>query len=536
MPHHILRFKNLFLCVILSHMLKHIYAISLAGLSMVPRALHATETISNDIFTNQYTLRDNTIVAPNTIISADSVFIESAIWLHNAGHINANIYICDGCDFYIQNSGTLIGNFIPGANSDLLQIISSRNDIKPITKKNHRILINGATDLSLADLTPVATSADSITLRDTTLYYSPELPGVGNWILRGENMLILTPDAIPQSDEFLLLPNISGDGTLRVMLLQDDVLHAAQTYVRNDSVYFYKNRETDYVKILDNDEGRFLNALREHNPTDKLLLALDGAQTTTELHSIMRKSFRLNPGRLMLPIRAFNRTQSRADLSAPRTTNLHSNAGLITTSDTTIYSAGTDLHLSLGSRAGLNLGAYYGYLDGSDSYDDFNGNLYGGKISLQYLSDVLFINSTTGITYSRFETPGILNNAHLEFNVRGHSIYSDADIGMRFRMTNMSAVPYVGADFSQDTILRDNNRNYRTHIGAILSYDACSNCDIAYNYALNASYASDGSYGVTLNTKAWSPFDNAGVNLGVGMFREDNITYYKLSVGAAFWI
>lgn len=502
----------------------------------MPTAVCATETISDDIYTHHYTLHDDTIIEPNTILSADSLFVKSGIWLHNAGRINANIYICDGCDFYIENTGTFTGNFISGPDSDLVQVITSREGAAPITKDGYRILVNSAKDLSLADLAPMTTSANSITLRDTTLYYSPMVSDVGNWILQGENILILTPDTVSQYDEILLLSNISGDGTLHVLMQQDDILHAATTYVRDDGLYFYKVRETDYVKILDNDEGRFLNALRQNNPNDKLLLALDGAKNTTELYSIMRKSFRLNPGRLMLPIRAFNRTQSRVDLPAPHTTNLHSNADYITASDTTIYSAGTDLHLPLGSKIGLNLGAYYGYLNGSDSYDDFDGNLYGGKISVQYLSDVLFLNSTTGITYSRFETPGILNNDRLEFNVRGHSIYSNADIGMRFRMTNLSAVPYVGADFSQDTILHDNNRNYRTHIGAILSYDACSNCDITYNYALNASYASDGAYGVTLNAKAWSPFDNAGLNLGAGLFREDNITYYKLSVGATFWI
>lgn len=517
-------------------MLKHIYAIYLAGISVLPTALYATETISDDIYTHHYTLHDNTIVEPNTILSADSLFVESAIWLHNAGRINANIYICDGCDFYVRNTGSFTGNFISGPDSNLIQVISSRDDIKPIATKNYRIFINGATDLSLADLEPLIKTADSITLYDTTLYYSDIKHDGDTWILRGDNMLILTPESVSQYDEVLLLPNISGDGALRVMLLQDDILHAATTFVRDDNVYFYKVRETDYTHILDSEEGRFLSSLREHNPDDKLLHALDGAQTTTELYSIMRKSFRLNPGRLMLPIRAFNQTQSRADLSASRTKNLHSNADLITTSDTTIYSAGTDLYLPLGSRIGLNLGAYYGYLDGSDSYDDFDGNLYGGKISLQYLSDVLFINSTTGITYSRFETPGILNNGRLEFNVRGHSVYSDADIGMRFRATNLSAIPYVGADFSQDKILHYNSHNYRAHIGAILSYDACSNCDIAYNYALNTSYTSDGAYGITLNAKAWSPFDNAGLNLGVGLFREDNITYYKLSVGATFWI
>lgn len=518
-------------------MFRYIYAICAASIAVTPTALSATEIIDANIYGDRYILHDNTIINQNASLNLDELYFASSLWLQNMGRINANIYVCDGCDAYIINSGTINGTFVPATESNLVQIITSKHEAAPIAAGGYSAQINGATDLTLNNLMPVATSADSITLSGATIYYSPITDRCGSWILSGENMIILKPDELPsQSGEILLLPNVSGNGTLRVMLTENDTLHAAKTYIRNNNIYFYLERESDYNKILDDtDEGNFLNGIKTDTPDDKLLQALDQAQTPGEIQTIMQKSFRLNPIRLLMPIRAFNNTRRSEYMIQDSGPEIHGNIGYTISGDTTIYSSGAHAVLPVGRAFRLSLGADYGYIDGADSYNDFTGDLYGGHASLQYMSQRLFLNTDAGITNAKFEVPGILNNGTITSEANGRTIYSDADMGVRFSTAKLSAIPYIGIKYTQDKILNFRATEYATHIGAMLSYDMCTNCDMSYKYSLHISGATNDNISATANIAAWSAIDQAGLNASIGISREEDITYYKISLGGKFW-
>jgi hypothetical protein len=103
-----------------------------------------------------------------------------------------------------------------------------------------------------------------------------------------------------------IMSNVYGDGTISIYSENTNPLYRVAARISDNALYVDVVRDTDYFKILQNDAGMFLNSIRVGNPDDKLIAALDRATTMAELESIMSRTVRMNPIRMMDAVRTFN--------------------------------------------------------------------------------------------------------------------------------------------------------------------------------------------------------------------------------------
>lgn len=485
--------------------------------------------IDSDKYVRNLVLSDNTTLAPGNIIDADNITIERSLYFINNGYVSGDIYICNYCQLFIQNRGTYNGSIHAQDGATLIRIVTSHDDMTSMdVDGNLNILIKDAHDISLSDILSLNSNIERITIdnSDVILDYTfsddvhLEFELIGNATLR--------PSGDMSMNDARLLPNIYGDGSVILDINNSDILHGYETYLGPDGLYVRTVRETDYVKIFDDALGNFLNDLRESNPSDKLIKALDNATNMDEIRHIMSKSIRTNPRIIMNPIKTFNRFARVQANNAPNGINI---APEYTISDN-FYINSTTLNLGLNASRNFYIGVagYTGNMEYSDSLNDYIGKLYGANISLQYNNDIIMLRTIAGTTVAKFETPTIFYNNEIHTNPKGRAVYGGADFGIPFHIAkNINITPFIGTNVERAEILNIRENSITTHAGMDIKYSNKPG-DIQYDYGFHITTDTNGATDASVNMSWFSEYDNMGGGLSIGMIKETFATSYKFSL------
>ena len=85
--------------------------------------------IVSDVYGPFMNIDRDTYLAAGVVVSADSVNIENSVRVKNAAEIQSDIFVCDNCDFHIQNSGTVSGMIHLGSGAEMVQVIKTPDDV-----------------------------------------------------------------------------------------------------------------------------------------------------------------------------------------------------------------------------------------------------------------------------------------------------------------------------------------------------------------------------------------------------------------------
>ncbi len=508
------------------------YALSLCVVLIASAADAAY--FSRDIYGTHLAITDNSVIAPDVHMCFENIGIESSAYINNQGTVSGDIFVAGGCDAYIQNSGRIDGEISLGDGAHITQLVRSNADITDINiSAPYDIMIYRASDVDWTDVLGVAGAADKIILVDSEVLLLSDMGqsrrGTGAEIeLVGHNDFHLMTDEIDFNNP--VLSHVTGGGTVLLHTRAPvDSMYALQSFVRDGNLYAKLVRETDYMKILGNDTGRFLNSLRLHNPDDNLLHVLDGAATRSELEHIMRKSMRLNTPRLNRPLLTFNRNLAAASFDLP----LFSVPYVILGDKMNSYGLQAGVNLKPGRRSGVSFGAHAACMAFTDGIDDYDGELGGVTTAWHYNGNIAFAAAHAGITFARLGTPEIYYGNSTKRNPNGRAAFFNLDFGPKYKVgAKFSLAPGVGLGAEYARVLKS-DADVFARTGILAAYEN-KTTDLDYTYSVRITSDSLGVLGAAVGVGFTSPDDAGSVRLNAGFVHDEMGRTYNIATSLHF--
>lgn len=490
----------------------------------------------------KYEIDYNFITTPNAVIETGYVNINKTVTAHNQGVITSEIRLCDTCDFYIRNSGTVTGQIYAGTGSEIIQIINNSNDINRIrvAGSSFSILVNNTDAVSLSDVMKISSGANKIVFDNASLVLArayniipdtmptkpdPKIELIGNVTISINNL--------NNMNGVLLLSNVIGDGNIKIMAPDLDKLYRADTIFKNGNVYLDVNRETDYSRLIDPTRGNFINELRQIDPMNPTIVAMDAAGSVGGIYDVVNKSVMLNPTELNNPIKMYNHfeTGGAKPIIAPLISGVETN--VIIGADTTMYSARGTFAYNFGDLK-TSVSAYIGSFDHDDDLNEFSGNFYGGNLRAFYNDESVWIDVTLGLTYADYKTGVIFDGKSTTTNPDGISVYGVSDIGVKFDINDEYYVsPFLGVLGEYDRVLNDSEMDYAGRAGMVAGFNS-EIMGIKNDYQLFAIVQSDDVQSIGAKLNFLSVVDRAGGSVSYALVNNDYGINHKFAIDLTF--
>lgn len=480
------------------------------------------------------------VISDRAIVDMYSININEPVFVQNEGRVYGDIFLCDVCSVKIRNSGTINGTIFVSDKAELVQVINTSADITKlkVSGSNFSILVNSVQPLNLSDIMKISGGASKIILDDSfiilgnriniqplSLTSSPEIELIGT--------VIIDVDDITTIDGKEILSNVSGDGTIKVSSKNLDPLYVANTTIDNGKVYVNVERETDYQKLFDGNLGGFLNSLRMTNPDNSTILAMDNAETMSELNSVMDKSVLLNPINLMKPVKTFDNFEVSSFHGVNRPEDFDFETISILSATSSLYAGKFSLTTDI-DKITITASTYFGTLENTDDLNEFSGLLYGGNVYGFYSDKDLWIDAGLGFTIAKFETYMIFDGNNVTYNPTGVSVYGVSDIGMKYEVlgNNFYLSPFIGIGGYFASVLHQSETDVFIRAGGVAGFSTEA-IGIRNDYQISITAYTNNAYTAEAKVKFYSVADMAGGGMSVGITNDDNGTSYKISATAA---
>lgn len=518
-------FKIFFLCAIIPCMEMR-WAFLLNTIASVAVTFNAVaqdfDYVTNGNIGSEWNIETNTIVSDTVSIDVDTVNILNSVILVNNGTISGNFNICDGCDVYIRNSGDIVGDIYVPDTAWLIHVVTSSDDLVPVgINGNYDVLLYNADRLSLSGIQGIATGANKLTIRDSSILIDTVASDVlmpytelsGNITLYIDDSLSFSHSAV--------LSNIYDDGTVRINI-DKNPLYRVSAYIRDNSLFVDVERETDYDKVFDEELGDFLDTVKDSDEQDDLLQALEKADSASEVNKIISQSGRLHPIRLMDSVRMFNRFELQNNLNVRVLDGVSLRPTFMFSDGVYIggISVGGVKNISDNFNVGLNL--YTAYADFENDFDKYKFALYGGNVHAAYFYDCLIARIIGGVTFASFDDIIVFDGKTNISNPHGITAYGIADIGFElYDKNNFSIAPFVRAGFDYASVLNFDDSDFIAGIGTDIVFNNVG-YDIKYDYGLRLFADVNGAVDALIQMNMISVDDYVGGTLAAGIIYDEN--------------
>ncbi|MDW2958742.1 MAG: autotransporter outer membrane beta-barrel domain-containing protein [Alphaproteobacteria bacterium] len=486
------------------------------------------DVIGNSIFLNDYT-----VIASGVRFEPVNTNVTETLQIDNYGAINTDFYICDGCDLYVKNVGMFNCDVHLGTNSKFVQVVNSAKDMNTIDGvSDFNVLVENDVEMVLDDIVDFAKRADKIILKNSVIKIDSPVNFNKAVELHGEIDLIA--DDLSRFYDVPILTNVSGDGSVRVINNNPDVLYADMAFIDDGALYFRRVRETDYVKIFKDDTGKFLNELRVVNPNDSLFDVLDKEPDMSSLRSVMNKSVRFNPENLVRPLNVlhmFDRLETNASENS-----FNFRPFVIWTDDFSLYGVNVGLHGHILTGLDVWGGLRVGVLEYDSDLDAFSGQVWGANFGAKYtMENNLFVRANLGADVMDVDVGNVLYENIIYMNPRSVSGVLSIDIGYIYNLENNIYIePFVGVktDWWCVENVSEFNADIIAGIGAGYAY---SMLGLRYDYSVRGIAMANGDVGVSGRVGFWSEFDAFGGDVQISAVQMDDIMSYKVALNARMW-
>ena len=496
---------------------------------------YAFDVIYNDIIGDKIDVVNDFIVMDTGSINFETINICNSVFVTNSGKITGDINVNAGSTLYIQSSGSVNSDFTLGDNSAVVQVVNSKKDLKNINfDVEYSLIISAKDGASLNQIMSMGADAKEIVFNESVLKLdalkvlrlssitSPEIKLVGNNILYVDAVLENQP----------ILSNVTGDGTIYMYDNSLSPLYAIQSYVKNGNVFGKIVRETDYSKILKSPMGEFLDDLRISEPNNKLLPVMDSANNFEDLYKIISDSVKLNPIKLIEPIRILNDFSSLF-IDGGRYT--YGVLPILIYSDA-FYTYGGKVNLApvFLNDIKLSMSIYTAYTAFSDYVNDFNATTNGAELFAGYEKNLYSIDLMLGASSTRFDVGDVFDEGVIVNNPSGLSVYSYANIGRKFLLEEDLVIkPFinVGADYVKVSSQKDTDLD--TGAGAEISF-LYDDFDISYEYGAKIRALVSGQVGASFNMTFISDIDGLAGSIELGTLYDNDDFAYGIRAGVSF--
>ena len=498
-------------------------------------ALDVSVSFAQNVFDSDYVgpereFYSDVIIRPGVLFAPDAMYAMGEIVVENHGLLKSNVFVKDRCSLRIENFGIIDANFVLGADSKIIQMISGSNSLNSVDFGNdYTVHVLSDDLLSLADVINTVHGADKIFIEDSILSLNRMSDNYAINVELGENVVFIINGEYDYSGAKPLLENVSGGYGVRFVSENSDVLYSNFGYIKDGKLFVERVRETDYVKIFNNDTGRFLNGLRYKNPNNLLLQQMDSATTMEQLNNVMGKSVLFNPNVLFKPLKTINVFDELDRHSVDNT--VHVSGDFMFSDDFDLQS----LELNVGARLfdglALSIGGRIANMKYESDYDVFDADVYGLNIGIDY--DVVggvFLRADVGYSTAIFDIDTVVYNDVVINEPHANFGFVMSDVGYDFNLVNNIYVSgFVGGGYEFYKTGDSKVSEMRLRVGADIGY-VYDMMGVRYDYSVRAvSYMND-VISVTGRIGVWSEFDAFGGYVDVGVLYQDGVPAYKLSV------
>ncbi len=477
-------------------------------------------------------LNSDTVITDTGTMIVDVLSVERTLKITNMGVVNAGIVVGGNSELTIENYGDFNASFVLNDSAQLYQLITSSESITDINADvEYSVLVRGNEILNLNDIVAVAGDAKIIDLESVSLTLNGPLNGGDVGFSVSGNVTLRVTGLGSDTNEFVLLENVSGTGIVYVMIdsAAENPLFASAAYMRSGNLYVKYVRNTDYGNIMKNDIGRMLDLLRADNPGDSLLSGLDNANSMDEINAILSRSVRVNPIRLMWPILSMHKmnrmTMSDGD-------SIFARPFAIISDENTIYGARAGVAIGNQETFSVNVGLMAGMMDYESDVDMAKSVLYGGNVDVRYVFDDLFVRGAIGLTVSEFDVGPVVGADKIENNPTGYAYYVMADVGVEKSLgSDMYVSGFVGAESDSLNVAGYNLSDYSARIGGEIGYHF-NVAGIEYKYSANVVLNTNSDIGAGARVAVRSVMDGVGGFVNVTAMRDEFGTHYEFSANA----
>lgn len=476
---------------------------------------------------DKYISTDMTI-AQDEQYCPDSLHVSGVVEIENNGVLETNIFVHDGATLILKNHSNVNSQFELGNSARVIQKISDSCDMNLIDfNVPYSVLVDGVDMLRLDALINFADGAEHIVLSNSVL----DINGVATNYM---NNVELQGDVLLVADNFdglrggPFLTNVSGTGTIHVVSRDSNPLFADVAVMRNGDLYFERRREFDYVKVFNNDKGRFLNLLRKRNPGDKLLYTLDSVGDMDSFNRVLNHSARFNSEILMRPLRILNALNyfDYAD-------GLFTDVWGVMSEEFYSYGISVGVHETVLSDLNVGVGLRLGKIKYDSDYDDYTGDLYGADLSVLWnLNDNMVVRVLGGLLYQNTDIGDVFYENRMYENPDVMQAYLKTDVGYRCDLTDSFYLDtYFGLNLNRYSVADIVDFGFNVYSAVMLGYEF-DVMGITYNYCLGADINTDSDIGMHASVGFMSDMDMIGGNAKISAIRMFDVVTYKLSLNA----
>ena len=541
----------------------------------------------------EYFYDRNVYIENNANVSALSnsdIKINGPVFLYNDGNITGQIDT-NGWNLFLYNSGVISGGITTENGGNVVQIIRSKseltnicvvgndsyivkidgyknldfNDIKDITAssfviKNSSIVINSLQEWNNwgkevefeegVSLIIGASNSNTSGQTDNQVLSSNQTTGSTNETNGSENNQTViqsnnqisgqttnnSSDQITDNvDNTSTTTNVSGIENLQIQVNDIDNLHAVQITQSGQEIVANTERVTDYNLIFNNDtennSSDVLEIIRNENPDDRLIRALDNAPDLAHMNNIKRHSSRFNHKILLSATKVINKfslfdtvEEDKDDVIGVKPVYIFSD---------TINNLGARFYVGNNfDNLYLNLGFNFNRFSYKDDLNDFLGSSYGLDIKAKQKFNNFYLYGLGGFSIIKFNANYVTSDNSLKHNPIGNSVYGKFDTGYDFALdSDLTISPFAGMYYQHYgvTDVSDNGLDVHGGIDVKYSFDIDG---IKYEYLLTGALMTHGDFYSGIKVGFWSVADAVGISFDAGIIKDDKDYNYKLSANA----
>ncbi len=469
-------------------------------------------------------------------LPGNDINMNLSVHLYNDGYINGTINT-NGHVLNVYNSGTIAGG-INASGGTVIQHVRSGTELTNIsvTGGGFSVEIDGYQNANFTDIKNM--NADSFTITGSSVVID-DFNDWQNWdknvVLNGEILLIINNPESVHSGE-VIRHTVNGN-TINVVIPNLDKMYKPELILVGDELVLNIVRETNYDLVFsessgnNSETGSVLEALRNKHNQDKLLSALDSANTWDEINKIKNLSYRFNHDILLRPIKTLNSFSLVDSLKSETETGF----GIIPyyTISNKMDGFGGRVYVGYENEfIYVNAGIGMHKFDYSDKFNEFSGISYAFDIKSKQHINKFFLGEIIGLNLTDFKADYVSKDNKLENNPLGISWYGDIFIGYDFDLfQDIKITPNVGFAYQRYDVADVLDNESFVHGGMEIKYSFTMD-GIKYEYALSGGGGSDSNLYLTTSVGFISVLDMAGASAEIGILNDEIGTHYKFSLNA----
>lgn len=481
---------------------------------------------------------DATYVINNNDVINDDININTSVRIKNYGTLNGVVHT-NGYSVQIENYGEVNSVFDTAYPQLIQQNITGYDNMHKIYNlTGHTIEVNmpglAAIDgINMKDFVNLIAGADSVNVGSGTFLVGADVPENNVPITVG-NGTALYVNGIPDDTTNPLVRGINQNGVSFLGQINIDPMYIVTPRIIGDALYIDVVRQTDYSTAMGDDPlGEYLDDLREINPDDKLIAALDNASDAATVKRLLSESLHTNPIKIMDAVRSVN-TFYDAMVIDDMKFGFVARPFYIYSGDFSVVGGAGNVTHKFGDKTVATIGMIGGMLKYDGKLNNYSGALYGGNVGVQYIGDDFYLRSVGAISYADFDDVNVFDNGKMRRDVGGISGLITGDFGMVYTvMQELKLIPFIGARADYASVLSDSDCDFNLRAGLIAGVDTNTDGNV-YKFGAKLLTQTDGTIYGGIYTDMISTADGVGGGASVGVAYDDMGMSYKLELNIKF--